>query len=643
MIMAHDEPLNATEKDIQIESYFPDATLSPESPDDSSRDPEFPVSRPPIYRQYTEEDAKSFVGGEEISLDPDSSELSTRPGKTHPGLGKVFLFSFPLGGISGAISGFKLPSLPFGSKDEEEDEELIAIRNRINRQLSVTTVQEARHFSAIKGFDNVRIRAMKYSLKENISELVPDLFLKSKRSYETVYDELDGPILVMGGYRGSVLRETATGRRLWVPIKAGLHLRSVNLLLGPKREDELNATDLIYPDGVLKNIGPFDICKKFMKKIDNGKTTVKDFGYDWRVSLDISGDKLIEALKKLQEETGRKPIVIAHSMGGLVAHGVLQRCPDLFRGLIYVGVPSECFNILGPLRYGDSVMFSDRILTFETNFMMRSSYAFLPLTSRVFCNKDTGENYDLDFFDPDTWVEYNLNPLVAKFRKEQELNLKTKLSDDEVPDDCPKPSHTSSSFSSLLSKSSISFKLKQFPSNLALKSKHQTVTNSMMQKIHKQGKVPEITLQLNEGWMDYKFSLSFSEAYEYLADTLNRTKKFVLGLDYKPELESEYPPIAVVYGNTVPSLRGSYVKNKQEIMDGSYYEFFYGRGDGVVHQKWLMPEDKGFDMHDPEKGTGQIVGKFASNRGHIDLMTDHEVMANALSAIIEADKTWRQK
>lgn len=640
--MSQNEELTGHEQDTEVHSYFPDYATSPESPADSPKDSRFPIHRPPIYRQYTEEDAKSLLGGEEISLETDSSELADKNEKTHPGLGKVFLFSFPLGGLSGIISGFKLSALPFGSKDDEEDEEMIAIRNRINRQLSVTTVQEARHFSALKGLDNVRMRAMKYSLKENISELVPDFLLKSKH-HESVYDELDGPILVMGGYRGSVLRETATGRRAWAPIKAGLNLRSVNLFIGPKREDELNVTDLIYPDGVLKNIGPVDLCKKFMKKLDNGKTTVKDFGYDWRVSLDISGDHLIEALEKLYIDTGRKTIVIAHSMGGLVAHGAMQRRPDLFRGLIYVGTPSECFNILGPLRYGDSVMFSDRILTFETNFMMRSSFSFLPLSGRVFCNKETGENYDLDFFNPDTWVEYNLNPLVSKFRKEQELNSKAELTEGEIGEMHPKPSHTTSSLSSLLSKSSISSKLRQFPSNLALKSKPQTVTNAMMQKIHKQGKVNEVTLQLYEVWMDYKFSLSFSEAYEYLAETLKRTKKFVLGLDYNPELASEYPPLAMVYGNTVPSIRGSYVKSSQEIMDGSYYEFFYGRGDGVVHQRWLMPEDKGFERHDPKTGTGHIVGKFASNRGHVDLMTDHEAMAEALSAIIEADKTWHQK
>lgn len=628
-----------------------DDLLSPASPDSFGTSPNSDQlrHRPPIYRQYTQQDAQSLVGGETVSLELDHSSEASKTNDCRARLGTVFLFSLPFGGLAGIKAGLKLPSLPFTNKEEIEiDDEMIEVRNRIDRQLSVTTVQEARHFSGVKGLQNVRVKAMKSSLMENISDLVPDFILKSKRSYESVYDDLEGPILVMGGYRGSVLRETETGKRVWVPIKAGLHLKSVNLFLGPSREDELKATDLIYPDGILKNIGPFDICKRFMKRLQNGKTTIKDFGYDWRLSLDIVCSQLIAALEDLYIKTGQKTIVVAHSMGGLIAHGAMQKRPDLFRGLVYVGVPSECLNIIGPLRYGDSIMFSDRILTFETNFMMRSSFCFLPLSGRVFANRETGEHFDLDFFNPDTWVEYSLNPLVAEARKVKEESQETE--DDEETmvgvGEPPRKSFSSTSLthsssgSGLSSITSLGSKIKKFPTNLSLKSKPSIVTNTMMQKIHKSGKPNAATLQMNEVWADYKFSLSFSEAYKYLSETLKRAKEYVLGLDYKPELASLYPPLAVVYGNKVPSVRGSYVTSPQDIKDGNYYEFFYGRGDGVIHQRWLMPEDKGFSLHDPERGTGHIVGKFSTDRGHVDLMTDLEVMADALSAIVEADKTW---
>lgn len=56
-------------------------------------------------------------------------------------------------------------------------------------------------------------------------------------------------------------------------------------------------------------------------------------------------------------------------MGGLVAHKVLQDCTHLIRGIIYVGSPSQCPNILGPIRFGDDVMWNKTIFTKETNFL----------------------------------------------------------------------------------------------------------------------------------------------------------------------------------------------------------------------------------------------------------------------------------
>lgn len=591
-----------------------------------------------IERHYTKEDAESFLGGQEMSFDDsEAATVAEMHKKEDQAAGhdffsqKVFLFSLPFGGLSLIKSNFKLP---FTHKDE--DPEVEDLRLRLERQQSLNTVDEARVFSSQKGTDDVRFRAMKQTLKENISDFLPDFVVKKEKPYETVFHELTGPIVVLGGYRGSILRETATGKRAWVPLKAGLNLRKIRLLLGPTREDELRATDLIYPDGILKNVGPFDICKRLLKKLDNGKTIVKEFGYDWRLSLDITSNQLVEYLDELKKETGKAPIVVAHSMGGLVAHGALQTRPELFRGLVYVGVPSECLNILGPIRYGDLVMFSDRILTFETNFMMRLSFAFLPLSGRVFSNEETGEFYDLDYFDPETWVEYNLSPLVSSSRRqhEQESVLAPESLDTLVAEH-----HVTEDQHSLGSPiGAISSRIKQIQTGINRKNKVTLLTNLQMQKRHRSGRLSPVS-PVDE-LMENTFSFLFADAYSYLCDTLARTKKYILGLDYNKDLASRYPPLAVVYGDTVPSVRGSHVKSRQDIRDGNYYRFFYGRGDGVVHQRWLMPENKGFHMYDPKSHTGHIVGKFPSSAGHVNLMSDFQAMADAFSAILDAEKSW---
>lgn len=72
-------------------------------------------------------------------------------------------------------------------------------------------------------------------------------------------ESLAGDIVVMGGYRGSVLRSTRTKRQVWVPVKLGLGIRKVNLEVGLDQEDEERMEETMYASGMLRNIGPVDI------------------------------------------------------------------------------------------------------------------------------------------------------------------------------------------------------------------------------------------------------------------------------------------------------------------------------------------------------------------------------------------------
>lgn len=563
-------------------------------------------------------DINSFVGGDCVNS------------KT------TFSFQLPFGNnFKFKNLKFKIPyvSSLFNSAPDDPIEQDIILK--LERQESIGTLKEADYFRRIKGRDDVRLRAIKHSLSNKYSEILPISLNNQKDQIaecDEIYSKLEGNIVVLGGYRGSILRDIKTKKRIWIPIKAGFHLRKVNLLLGPTKEDELKASDYIYPQGLLKNIGPVDLCKSFLKKIDNGKTNVKEFGYDWRLSGDLIADQFEEFLVNLYKQTGKPALIVAHSMGGLIAHLVMHRNPSLFRSIVYVGVPSECLNILGPIRFGDAVLLLDKILTAEVNFMMRSSFNFLPLSGKVFYNQETHEPIVLDFFDPDTWVLYNLNPVVAKDRFVKKSGL------------------FDSSWSSLSSKlrsmrhkyalrNPLSPKSETFDDTL-------TVSYDSTEKSDSPNK-SDITntkeVPKTESEHDEKFSVLFEQAYTYLSETLTNTKKFLLDLDYRPDLESQYPPMAIVYGNTVPSVRGVNVATIQDIKEGIYDNFFYGHGDGVVHQKWLMPERKGFSTFNEETQTGQIVGKFATSMGHVNLMTDLKVMGEALNAVYKAELIWKDK
>lgn len=136
---------------------------------------------------------------------------------------------------------------------------------------------------------------------------------------------LEGNVVVLGGYRGSILRDKA-GKRLWIPLRVGFGLRKANLALGLSDSDELNSEDTVIPGKMLMAVSGFiDLGKRLKDKLkslehessgsENG-LKFHSWGYDWRRRLELSSAELILYLEKLKEEgNGQGATVIAHSVG----------------------------------------------------------------------------------------------------------------------------------------------------------------------------------------------------------------------------------------------------------------------------------------------------------------------------------------
>ena len=185
--------------------------------------------------------------------------------------------------------------------------------------------------------------------------------------------------MVLGGYRGSVLRDATVDRRVWIPLKVGFNLRKVDLGIGLNPEDEERAEEKIRPDGMLKSISAVDISRRLFRRLrqsaDAHDRRVHDWGYDWRLSPKIITRKLIDFLEKLPcnqqiegedpeaPRKGRGAMVIAHSLGGLIVRNAINQRPELFSGVLFAGTPQTCINILGPLKNGDSVLFNSKVFT----------------------------------------------------------------------------------------------------------------------------------------------------------------------------------------------------------------------------------------------------------------------------------------
>lgn len=515
------------------------------------------------------------------------------------------------------------------------------IKKKLKKTNSISSLEELELYRDETGIENVRNKAIKESLgivkiKHQLKQIRMDDDDKTRDGYtygrmNSIWDEIEGDFIVMGGYRGSILRDAHTHKRLWIPIKAGLNLRKIDLYIGPTEEDEIRAQKDVVADGMLTHIGPVDISRRLINRLDaNPNVQIETFGYDWRLSLEIPCEQLIKRLKEIyrrQKSDTRyngKPkgtYILAHSMGGLIAHKVLQEHPELIRGIVYIGSPTQCSNILGPIRFGDSVLLNNSLLSEEATFFMRSSHYFLPLDGRCFINRETYERYDFDFFNPEIWKSLGLSPLVSQKRLDK---IKKEEKQDKHVDIFKKKTVKTTLISSLFSLDP--------PNPLTALVNVNSKVKDVIEKVPILGKefANNMTDSLEENNREYNFRTSFDDSYEYLTRTLKKANAFLLSLDYNSS--KDYPPLVTVYGNRVPTVRGCKVEGIMGIIDGDYEDLYYGAGDGVVHHSWLLPEGRGFP----------VVAKIVSETGHVSLMTDVAAMSKALISLYDADKE-RQK
>lgn len=443
---------------------------------------------------------------------------------------------------------------------------------------------------------------------------------------DSVLEHLTGDLVIMGGYRGSILRSAEPPhRQLWVPMKVGLKVRKVNLEIGLNPEDEENMEKSIIPSGMLKNIGPVDISKRLFKRVrecenaKSGKLRVHDYGYDWRLSPHLLSRKLIEFLGNLpsnQGENASGALVISHSLGGVITRHAVNQAPELFSGVVYAGAPQRCINILGPLRNGDAVLLNEKVLTAHVNFTLRSTWVFLPEDGYCFIDKVTNEEYPVDFYDINEWVKYRLCPSV---------------SDPALP---PFIAKRVGPLGSFLGLSDLSISRGRSSSDPAAKRSGQT--SSPQRKLVKdRGLAPQMDASASSAEqqeeethaVSAKDKSDRSKNIAYLERTLAETKRFRAELQHNQahKAANAYPPIAVIYGKEIPTVYAARVACREAIpCQDAYDNLAFGSGDGVVLAKQAMPPP-GYEI---VKG-----GRISTDKGHISILGDLSAVGHALQAV----------
>ena len=423
-------------------------------------------------------------------------------------------------------------------------------------------------------------------------------------------------VVLLAGYRGSILRDAKTKKRLWVPVvRAGLNIRKIDLAIPLDEDADEHTEATVVPDGMLTRMGPVDFSNKLITKLQqlekHGKCRVHIFDYDWRISPHLISHRFQEFLERLpcnQPGMAGHPasgaLVLAHSMGGLVAHHALQSKPHLFSGVVYCSTPFlQCISILGPLKRGDSFLANHDILSAAATFSMRSSFIFLPESGECFFNRRTREKYILEFFDYKTWLEYGLSPCVSDVGSSHDHHFPSLH-----------PTRTCSMPTT---------RRKSLHEDVGLartKSQAAKSTTPPRRDIE-----PHMQSDAVEG-KNYTLRATREHAIEYLKRTLEKTRKYKQELFAEPK--APMPPIAVVYAVNTPTIRGSLVERREDIKTGNWWHFSFGPGDGVVLAKsaQLPP---GFSA----------VARIKTDRGHVQIMNDLKAVGAAIKAVILAKQS----
>ncbi|KAJ5358808.1 uncharacterized protein N7496_011221 [Penicillium cataractarum] len=491
---------------------------------------------------------------------------------------------------------------------------------------------------------------------------------------EEAMSELTGDVVILGGYRGSILRSAKPPhRQLWVPMKVGLNLRKVDLEVGLTREDEERMEETIIPSGVLSHVGPVDVCRRLMKRLrkcDNavrGDLRVWDYGYDWRLSPDLLSQQLITFLEGLPcnrpapdgqpQNPRRGATVIAHSLGGLITRHAVNKRPDLFAGVVYAGVPQHCVNILGPLRNGDDVLLSSRVLTAQVNFTFRTSFALLPENGHCFIDKQTKEEYRVDFFNADNWDEYHLSPCINPALPATPVNTRFKdfalipkrfsmgPRDEAIdlptndPLDSPDPNSPITTDddhqTTRNTRRTVPIHANTMPNPTQItatttENVNDTLLPGGVDNLVGPGTTPRSSAATTQA--TNPSTIPRAAAMAYLQRTLAEIKHFKSELSFEPthQAENRYPPAAVLYGKSVPTLYGARVSSREAIKhQDAYDDLAFAAGDGVcLATAAMLP-------------AGYRViknGLVKSERGHVGLLGDLEGVGHCLRAVIRGRK-----
>lgn len=237
----------------------------------------------------------------------------------------------------------------------------------------------------------------------------------------------DVPLVFIPGLTGSVLA-TPDGKASWLTAAQALRLQTPDLSLPLRFSGDVQERDDLKPIGALMTVKliPTIVERRIYEPwIDYAdhirRRPLHVFSYDWRRDNGETLQLFEKYLEALRSRYGKAPMIVAHSMGGLITLALWNKRPELIDRAVFVGVPFRGgIGYLDNMYLGTPTGLNGAILSPRALFSMPSVYSFYPAgqpwESTDSVEDEHGQLLHPDFFDPQTWRENGWGPFAPQNR-----------------------------------------------------------------------------------------------------------------------------------------------------------------------------------------------------------------------------------
>ncbi len=223
-------------------------------------------------------------------------------------------------------------------------------------------------------------------------------FDNNKGKVSSLYCKLAGldnlpkdPVIFVPGIKGSILEKG--GEKAWLKARDVIFSR---LSLKYEEGDDIKATGVFTGFTFFPYLAEYQPYYGITANLACSANAYL-FYYDWRDYPDTNSKKFGELVERVIRETGKKPSIVAHSMGGLIAHGYIKEHPEKIDKVVYVSVPFQPgVSYFDDVNEGAPVGLNSKLLSKEVIFSHPASYLLIP-------HKGSGRFYGKELMEANTW------------------------------------------------------------------------------------------------------------------------------------------------------------------------------------------------------------------------------------------------